>query len=349
MKPIWFVNVTFILITKIAFQPHDYCVIFFFQNDGSELWHSLGCPKHKLIIGMGFYGRTYTLGSADNNGLHAPVKKWDTNGGTPGKFTNESGFLAYFEICQNEETWNKKFDPVGMCPYMHKGNQWVGYEDKHSLSIKMDWLRGQKYGGAMMWALDLDDYRGSCGEKDVLFNSLVNGLDGYKVVVPPAHELTTTKKPNPWWPPANQQSSSTTSTSTSTTTTTKPPASSSESTATSKSKPTRQTEPTTKATKPTSSTEMTTKRLDTTTTKLPDLEDEFKVEIAKQKRPTISNFDKTGECSIESTGQSHSSFRPHPSDNTIYLWCVNGKQIPLNCPPGNVWNNREKQCTPRAQ
>lgn len=71
------------------------------QNDGAYLWHSMGAPKHKLIVGVPFYGRTYTLGSKDNHGLRAPIKRWDKNngGGEPGPYTNASGFLAYYEVC----------------------------------------------------------------------------------------------------------------------------------------------------------------------------------------------------------------------------------------------------------
>lgn len=180
-------------------------------NDGSALWHSMGCPKYKLIIGMAFYGRSFTLGSKENNKLHAPVKKWDTQGGLPGKYTNESGFLSYFEICQEEDTWTRQFDNVGKCPYAYKGDQWVGYEDPESLAIKMSWLRENQYGGAMMWALDLDDYRGACGARDPLFNTLVEGLRGYTVRVPTPEELTTTKKVNEWWSPPPSTSTTLTS------------------------------------------------------------------------------------------------------------------------------------------
>lgn len=170
------------------------------KNDGSALWHSLGCPKHKLIVGMAFYGRTYTLSSRYINKLHAPIRNSDTNGGKPGRFTNESGFISYFEFCQEEQTWTKDYDAIGQCPYAYKADQWFGYEDARSLEIKMDWLRDNNYGGAMFWALDLDDYRGACGERDVLFNTLVRGLQGYSVNVSQRNLLASKKKkPGDWW------------------------------------------------------------------------------------------------------------------------------------------------------
>lgn len=56
----------------------------------------MGAPKHKLIVGVPFYGRTYTLGNKENNGLRAPIKKWEQPGA--GKYTNESGLFAYYEV-----------------------------------------------------------------------------------------------------------------------------------------------------------------------------------------------------------------------------------------------------------
>ena len=57
----------------------------------------MGAMAHKLIVGIPFYGRSYTLGSKDSHGLKAPIKKW-LNGGQAGNYTGEPGILAYYEV-----------------------------------------------------------------------------------------------------------------------------------------------------------------------------------------------------------------------------------------------------------
>ena len=85
---------------------------------------SEGCSPDKLIVGVPFYGRTYTLGSKESTGLRAGIKKWE-GGGKPGPYTNAKGFLAYYEICPHVagkgEKWTKAYDDIGKCPYAHHG------------------------------------------------------------------------------------------------------------------------------------------------------------------------------------------------------------------------------------
>ena len=64
------------------------------QDWAANYWVQSGCPKHKLVIGMGLYGRTFTLKDPYQNGLMAPVK----GAGKAGKYTREKGFLAYYEV-----------------------------------------------------------------------------------------------------------------------------------------------------------------------------------------------------------------------------------------------------------
>ena len=53
-------------------------------------------------------------------------------------------------------------DSVMKAPYGYKGDQWVGFDDQNSLTLKVNSLIKEKnLLGAMFWALDLDDFKGS--------------------------------------------------------------------------------------------------------------------------------------------------------------------------------------------
>lgn len=67
------------------------------QNDTAALWVGYGCPKHKLVIGVPFYGRTYELASQDMSYIGAPIER-DSLGGRPGPFTGTQGIMSYLEV-----------------------------------------------------------------------------------------------------------------------------------------------------------------------------------------------------------------------------------------------------------
>lgn len=164
-------------------------------HEGLQLWVDRGAPRNKIIVGVPFYGRTFTLGSKNSNGLRAPIQKW-LGGGQAGSYTNETGYLAYFEICANKD-WTQKYDDVGKCPYAFKDLQWVGYENADSIGIKMDYIRKEGYGGGMVWALDLDDFRGSCGPENILLKTMNDRLEDYVVPTPDPTATTTTRPDQP--------------------------------------------------------------------------------------------------------------------------------------------------------
>nr|AHL24866.1 chitinase 1C [Macrobrachium nipponense] len=162
-------------------------------NDGALLWEDFGCPRDKIVIGTPFYGRTYTLGSPDNHGIHAGIKAWE-GGGKPGPYTNATGTLAYFEICKmmiDDTQWTPAYDDVGLVPYTYKDDQWVGYEDPDSLKIKMDYIKEMGFLGAMTWAIDQDDFHGWCNKGvNPMMTTIYEGLKDYMVpdaptVIPP--------------------------------------------------------------------------------------------------------------------------------------------------------------------
>ena len=46
-----------------------------------------------------------------------------------------------------------------MGPYAYKGDQWVSFDDAGMINHKSNYIKNMNLGGAMIWALDLDDCR----------------------------------------------------------------------------------------------------------------------------------------------------------------------------------------------
>ncbi|XP_073474009.1 acidic mammalian chitinase-like, partial [Aquarana catesbeiana] len=74
----------------------------------------------------------------------------------------QSGFWAYYEICtflKNGATsqWSSAED----VPFAYQGNEWLGYDNQKSFQIKAEWLVKNNFAGAMVWAIDLDDFTGT--------------------------------------------------------------------------------------------------------------------------------------------------------------------------------------------
>ena len=120
-----------------------------------------GMPSKKIVLGMGTYGRSFKLVNPNNNGLGAPA----SGKATPGKYTREGGFLSYYEICTMQGL-TVVHDNAVKAPYGYAGDQWVGFDNEKSLTLKVNSvIKGKNLLGAMFWALDLDDFKGSfCGK-----------------------------------------------------------------------------------------------------------------------------------------------------------------------------------------
>lgn len=129
---------------------------------GVKTWERLGAPKEKIVVGTGTYGRTFTLANPNKNGMNAP----SSGGGDAGQFTKEAGFLAYYEICDMlKKGADYVWDEEQLVPYAYLGNQWVGFDDERSIRAKMQWIKMNGYAGAMVWTVDMDDFRGRCTTK----------------------------------------------------------------------------------------------------------------------------------------------------------------------------------------
>lgn len=98
-------------------------------------WVKQGAPKEKLLIGMPTYGRSFTIVNDTQFDIGSPA----SGGGSPGKFTNEAGFLSYYEICSFLAAPNTTlvWDSEQQVPFAYKSDQWVGFDDERSLKTKV--------------------------------------------------------------------------------------------------------------------------------------------------------------------------------------------------------------------
>ncbi|XP_063765852.1 acidic mammalian chitinase-like isoform X2 [Eleginops maclovinus] len=181
-------------------------LIYFNTDFAMKYWRDNGAPVEKLRMGFATYGRTFRLTSSDT-GVGAPA----SGAASAGPYTREAGFWSYYEICGFVKGTTLKWIEDQKVPYAHKNNEWVGFDTRESYETKVRYLQDNKFGGAFVWALDLDDFAGQfCGEG---VHPLLSHLRKLLNIELPPLPSTTTAKPG----------ASTTSTTTTTTTTTHPP------------------------------------------------------------------------------------------------------------------------------
>ncbi|XP_039296360.1 probable chitinase 10 [Nilaparvata lugens] len=148
-------------LAPMYYHPED-DFDYFNANYSINYWLSEGVPKHKLVMGMPLYGQSFTLAKREQHGLNAPAP----GPGQAGESTRAAGFLAYYEICSRIKNggWTVVQDEEQrMGPYAYNGDQWISFDDKDTIRRKSEWIREMGIGGGMIWALDLDDFRNTCG------------------------------------------------------------------------------------------------------------------------------------------------------------------------------------------
>ena len=64
------------------------------QDWVTKYYVSKGVPPSMMNVGLGLYGRSFTLANPSNSGLGAPAR----GAGPAGSFTAEKGFKAYYEV-----------------------------------------------------------------------------------------------------------------------------------------------------------------------------------------------------------------------------------------------------------
>lgn len=117
----------------------------------------MGAPPSKLVLGVPFYGRTFTASGSGNFNDSA-------NGSFNGPYTRENGFMGYNEICEivNQGGWSTSYNSGG-CQVISKQNcggstKVIVYDDARTISDKSRYARDKGLAGVMVWSVDTDDF-----------------------------------------------------------------------------------------------------------------------------------------------------------------------------------------------
>ncbi|KAG5885442.1 hypothetical protein JTB14_020777 [Gonioctena quinquepunctata] len=125
-------------------------------NYSANYWNHLGMERSKIIVGLPTYGHTFKLVNPKNNSTYAPAIGYGELG--------QLGFVDYPQVCQflSSNQISPVFDMETKSPYASKDNEWISFENKQSLIYKAEYIRDNKFGGAMVWCLNSDDFRFLC-------------------------------------------------------------------------------------------------------------------------------------------------------------------------------------------
>ncbi|PGH27225.1 hypothetical protein AJ80_01182 [Polytolypa hystricis UAMH7299] len=125
-------------------------------ESGVDLLRRNGINLWKISLGMGFYGRTFTL---DDPKCNEPGCVF-SDAGLRGECSGESGILTFKEIMARQHRLNDKIirydNQTGVKYMVYDETQWITYDDAESFAKKREMLDKGCFGGVMIWAIDQD-------------------------------------------------------------------------------------------------------------------------------------------------------------------------------------------------
>ncbi|KAF9434178.1 hypothetical protein BGZ76_008443 [Entomortierella beljakovae] len=149
----------------------------FNYEGGAEAWINAGFPPQQINMGVPFYGRSLITKADMTSAIsmvapfHKKVPIGDSNDGLwtdpCEKAAAYSGVWKYKNMRDQglldangnaKGPWIKKFDKESQTPWLFNPHtkQFISYDDRESLGLKVDFAKRKGLGGMMLWALNQD-------------------------------------------------------------------------------------------------------------------------------------------------------------------------------------------------
>lgn len=145
------------------------------QADGFMLLTEVyGVPAEKIILGIGFYGRSI-IDMKGGPALYAE------HGGAVDmtNFPLHEGSPAYFEIIEKYPEYDVMWDEDMKVPYMlgKKSNSFVGYDDLVSVQYKASFICQQGAAGCLIWEISQDLIEKPAGSGNIVGTPLIDVIN----------------------------------------------------------------------------------------------------------------------------------------------------------------------------
>ncbi|KAL8951478.1 MAG: hypothetical protein Q9222_002555 [Ikaeria aurantiellina] len=122
-------------------------------DDGLSLLWRAGVSASNVVMGLGFYGRSFKLTSPSCTKPGCTF----SSGATAGACTGASGILSLAEIGRTIDKYSltPSYDAKAAVKWItFNSDQWVSYDDDGTFKQKMDYARDLGLSGTMVWAVD---------------------------------------------------------------------------------------------------------------------------------------------------------------------------------------------------
>ena len=107
-----------------------------------------GVPANKIILGIGFYGRSWQgvqPGAYElTPGLFQPYKSLPFDQGT-------ISWSTISEYLKPGSGYTRYWDDVAKAPYLYNGDIWISYTDEQQIALLTDYVKEKRLGGVFVW------------------------------------------------------------------------------------------------------------------------------------------------------------------------------------------------------